>query len=94
MAETLTATNGIPGTRRDVVEFDGITVVIKRGLLGQKVETIPVSRMSSVGWKKSILGKGHIEFTTAGMDGKVEFNALWARQFEALRYAVEAALAD
>jgi hypothetical protein len=92
MEQALTATNGIPGTRRDVVEFDGNTVTIKRGLLGSAVTTIPVSRMTSVGWKKSLTGRGHIEFIAAGMDGKIEFNGWWVKQFEAMHNAVEAAL--
>lgn len=89
----VTATNGIPGTRRDVVTFDGRSVVIRRGLLGRDEDTIPLSRITSVGFNKSLLGRGFIEFTAAGVsDGKVEFGVLWAKQFGILRAAVEAAL--
>jgi hypothetical protein len=92
MAETLTAANGMPGTRRTVVEFDGTAVVIRRGLLGSGVTTIPVSRITSVGWKRTLAGSGWIEFTAAGMDGRVTFNTWSVRKFEAMRAAVEAAL--
>jgi hypothetical protein len=94
MAGTLlTATNSVTGIGGDLVEFDGATVSIKRGLTHSKVITIPLARMSSVGWKKSITGKGYIEFIAAGVDGKVEFNFYTYRQFEAMRAAIEAALA-
>jgi hypothetical protein len=91
---TLTACNSLTGIGGELVEFDGTTVTIKRGITRSNVTTIPVSRMSSVGWKKSITGKGFIEFIAAGLDGKVEFNAWTWRQFEAMHDAVEAALGD
>jgi hypothetical protein len=94
MAGTLlTATNSVTGIGGDRVEFDGETVTIKRGLTRSQTITIPISRMSSVGWKKSITGKGYIEFIAAGVDGKVEFNYLTSKQFEPMRAAVEAVLA-
>ena len=91
MADVI-ATSGIPGTKRAVVKFDGTTVVIKRGLFGRDQTTIPVSRITSVGFEQGLLRGGHIEFTAAGLDGKVEFGPLWGGQFEILRRAVEAAL--
>lgn len=85
-------TNGLIGRKHVAVEFDGQNVTITRGMLGSKTATIPLSRITSVGFKKSMLTAGHIEFTAAGVDGKVEFGAIKAAQFGELRQAVEAAL--
>ena len=85
-------TNGLVGRKHVAVEFDGQNVTITRGMLGSKSATIPVSRITSVGFKKSMLTAGHIEFIAAGVDGKVEFGGLKSKQFDALRQEVEAAL--
>ena len=84
--------NGIVGRKQVTVEFDGSNVIVKRGVIGSKVTTIPVSRVTSVGFKKAMLTAGYIEFIAAGFDGKVEFGGLKSRQFVALRQEVEAAL--
>lgn len=87
------ASNGFLGSDSAVVEFDGSAVTIKRGLFGNRVITIPVSRMTQVGWRVPVLaGHGRIEFIAAGADGLVKFKMIKKGKFEALRAAVEEAM--
>jgi hypothetical protein len=86
--------NGFIGGDKTVVEFDGSAITVRRGMFGNRVATIPVSRVTQVGWKTPLLaGHGHIEFVAADVEGKVAFRLNKRRQFEALRDAVQAAMA-
>ncbi len=99
MSDTnITASNGMMGKDKAVVTFDGSTVIIKKGTFGRTEIRIPVSKITTVGWHKSLLGKGHVDFIAAGLDGKVEFrpglNNQHTKEFEALRAAINEAVAQ
>jgi len=86
------AKNGRYAAGKAHVLFDGQMVRIKRGTFGRSEAKIPVSRITMVGWRKSLIGGGHIEFVAAGIDGKVPFMWWHTDEFERLRSAVDAAV--
>jgi hypothetical protein len=88
----ITASNGAIGFDKAVVTLDDdcTVVTIRRGMLGRKETTIPVSRITMLGWKHSIAGSGHIEFVAASVDGYVRFAAWKHGEFEVLRDAINA----
>lgn len=87
------ARNGLLGSARVTVTFDGSTVVIRRGLFSRTEARIPISRITMVGWEKHLASGGHIEFVAAGVDGKVPFTWWKTAGFEALRAAVDEKIA-
>ena len=85
--------NGLINERKVVVSFDGQMVKIRRGMFGRTEVSIPVSKITLVGWHKNRVAGGYIEFVAAGADGRVEFMPWSTKEFAALRAAVDAAVA-
>lgn len=77
------------------VTFDGrMVTIVRRKMTRTNEKRIPVSSITSVGWRQPGVRPGRIGFTLKGGDDEQEasFVKKSAADFEALRDAVEAAL--